>query len=162
MPSKRALALREAYRFQTQLIHSHVEGITEDESLLQLPFEANCLNWVIGHIVSRRHSALEALGVGSFWTEDALSRYRTGSQPITSAENAIPLPEQLTDLDRSLKDLETALENATEETLDTIVINDRGEKSAMEHLEGFLWHENYHIGQLDLLQAFIKSKRTET
>jgi hypothetical protein len=45
--------------------------------------------------------------------------------------------------------------------LEKIVVNDRGEKTAAEHLEGFLWHETYHIGQLELLKAYIDSQASQ-
>jgi len=67
MATRRAIDFLEELRFQTQLIHHHVDGITDEESLLQLPFEANCHNWVVGNIIFRRHSALEMLGQGLFW-----------------------------------------------------------------------------------------------
>ena len=159
MNDPRSQAFREQYAFQTRLIHHQVDGVTDEESLLQLPFEANCLNWVLGHIIARRHSAIEALGEDPFWSEDWLSRYRTGSAPIQTAEQAIPFQQLLEELDRSMSMLQEGLHTAGTDLLDRAVVNDRGEKAAAEHLDGFLWHETFHIGQLDLLQAFTRSRR---
>jgi hypothetical protein len=157
----RAKRLAEEYFFQTRLIQNHVEDVTDSESLLQPPFDANCMNWILGHIIARRQSALEALGSGSLWSEESIDLYKTGSDPIVSENQAIKFSTLLADLERSLDMLQIALQNASPDLLDRLVINDRGEKTAAEHLEGFLWHETYHIGQLDILQAFIRSRRAQ-
>lgn len=118
------------------------------------------MNWILGHIISRRQTSLEALGSEPLWGEQRLRLYKTGSDPITSADRAVPFSALLDDLQRSMQLLQTVLEHASPEQLDRVVVNDRGEKSATEHLEGFLWHETYHIGQLDILRAFITSARS--
>ncbi len=146
------------YSFQTQLVQRLVEGVSHEESMLQLPFEANCMNWILGHIISRRQSALETLGAESLWAESQLSHYKTGSDPILSSEQAIRFETLMDDLQRSLSILQSALQDA-DETLDRIVINDRGEKTAGQHIEGFLWHETYHTGQLEVLRAYIIAER---
>lgn len=42
------------YEFTTMLVHRLVNGLTQAETLLQLPFRVNYLNWVLGHIVTNR------------------------------------------------------------------------------------------------------------
>jgi hypothetical protein len=42
-----------------------------------------------------------------------------------------------------------------------MVENDHGPKRAIEHLRGFHWREAYHIGQLDILRAFVESRRQQ-
>lgn len=160
MTKTKAQALKEDFQFTTLLIQNHIAGISDEESLLQPPFEANCLNWVVGHIISRRNSVLETLGLETLWEEDTQARYFTGSQPITSAVDARPLSLLLQDLEESQKCIEVALENAADTDLERAVENDRGVKPVWEHLEGFHWHETYHLGQLDLLRAFSTSQRS--
>ena len=160
-PMRRAKKLAEQYTFQTRLIQHLVEGVSDQESLLQLPFEANCMNWILGHILSRRQSAIDALGSDPLWDEERLSKYKTGSEAITDTGQAVPFHTLHDDLERSMDILHAALESASEEHLDRIVITDRGEKPAMEHIEGFLWHETYHIGQLEILGAYIEAFRQE-
>jgi hypothetical protein len=155
----RAQALIDGYETNTWLIHRHVDDISDDESLLQLPFEANCLNWIVGHIVHRRNSSLEALGVPPLWSAEISARYKSGSPPIKSQDDARRFGDLLADLDESQRALVAALQVATDATLDQVVENDRGAMPAIEHLQGFHWHETYHIGQLDILQAFIASTR---
>jgi hypothetical protein len=159
MNSPRAQTLIDDYQTNTWLIRRHAEGITDSESLLQPPFPANCLNWVLGHILWRRNSALAALGLEPLWGEEVASLYRSGSPPITSSADARRFADLLDDLQRSQEALSTFLGSASDDDLDNIVANDLGEKRVVEHLQGFHWHETYHIGQLEILRAFIESKR---
>jgi hypothetical protein len=153
----RAESLIGGFRANAQLIHHYADGVSEVQALRQLPFEANCMNWIVGHIVHRRNSSLACIGRTPIWSEDVDAMYRTGSDPVRDAGGARPLSDLMADLDRTQVALESALSVATDEDLDRIVENDRGVKSAAEHLVGFHWHEAYHAGQLDILRAFIDS-----
>ncbi len=51
----------EAYGRNVETIKLQTEGISQADSLVQLPYSANCLNWVVGHIVTNRHSVLKLL-----------------------------------------------------------------------------------------------------
>jgi len=43
------------------LLKRHTAGLTHADSLRQLPFKANCVNWVAGHIVATRANILVGL-----------------------------------------------------------------------------------------------------
>jgi hypothetical protein len=134
-----------------------VDDVSDEQSLLQMPFEANCMNWILGHIISRRQSALEALQSTPLWGAQEQSRYKTGSNPIRHADQAIDFTTLRAELGRSLEMLRTTLLESDSEILNRVVVNDRGEKTVAEHIEGFLWHETYHLGQLEILRSFIQS-----
>jgi hypothetical protein len=42
----------------------------------------NYLSWLLGHIVARRHNALELLGGDPVWEQERTSVNRQGSEPI--------------------------------------------------------------------------------
>lgn len=44
------------------IIKVQTQGLTHADSLLQLPFRGNCLNWVVGHIAANRNTMLYFLG----------------------------------------------------------------------------------------------------
>lgn len=159
MTAPRAKDMIDAYQGNTWLVHRLVDDVSDQESLLQLPFEANCMNWVLGHIVHRRNSSLACLGRDPIWDDEISVKYQTGSSPIRSSSEARAFSQLVVDLDETQQALEHSLASATEEDLDRIVENDRGTKSAIDHLSGFHWHETYHLGQLEVLQAFIESQR---
>ena len=35
------------YKFSHHLIRHYVDGVTDHEAMLPLPFEANCMNWLL-------------------------------------------------------------------------------------------------------------------
>src|SRR4051794_4037563 len=57
-----AQQLAEAHGRNVGIIKAQTAGLTHDESLLQLPFRGNCMNWVIGHILEGRNTILDLLG----------------------------------------------------------------------------------------------------
>ena len=62
-------------------------------------------------------------------------------------------------LDESVELLKAAVENVSEEWLEKTYRNYRGEKTRYAHITSFHWHETFHVGQLEILKAFIESKR---
>jgi len=62
-------------------------------------------------------------------------------------------------LDESVELLMAALEDVSEEWLEENHSNYRGEKTRYAHVTSFHWHESFHLGQLEILKAFIESKR---
>lgn len=154
-----ATEIFEKYQFHTWLVKKIVEGITNEESLLPLPFETNSLNWVLGHIVTNRSHALEAAGVPHTWQNQVRELYHTGTANTKPESNSISLETLLTYLDESDALLKTAMENITAETLDENFTNYRGEKTRQAHLNGFHWHETYHVGQLEIFKDFVLHHR---
>ena len=89
--------------------------------------------------------------------EDTSLIYKTDSAPVRSPAEAKPFASLLVDLDQTQQILSAALQAADDADLDRQVENDGGSIKVMEHLQGFHWHETYHLGQLDLLRAYLAS-----
>ena len=53
------------YEFSYGAIKRNLEDVTNEESLVQPPGAGNCLNWVLGHIVAARNTALKLAGGSS-------------------------------------------------------------------------------------------------
>jgi uncharacterized protein YciI len=159
MATERGDLILQDYQRNTWLIGRIAKGISHEESVLQLPFQANCFNWVLGHILVGRHNALAALGQLPFWDEEKLSLYRAGSAPITSGEKAQPLEVLLADLDESQRRLTEVLSACTGEDLAHSNGTDPDAAPVWQELAGLRWHETYHIGQLGTLRPYIESRR---
>jgi hypothetical protein len=150
------------YATNSWLIGRLTDGITHEESLLQLPFEANCFNWLVGHMVSGRNTAMKVLGLTPIWPEETVVRYRTGSTPITGPGcGEARLEDLLGDLEEAGRRIAAALADMNDAELARPAETDRGVKQTGEHLEGLHWHETYHIGQLELLRALALSMRRQ-
>lgn len=140
--------------FQTThwIIHLQTGGLTHADSLLQLPFRGNCLNWVLGHIIVGRNTVLKLLSTPPIWSEEQAARYETGSEPITRDEQVLPLNELLRDLDGTQQQITDTLERITPEELAAIVPFRGSERPVGQAVAGQHWHETYHTGQLELLR----------
>ena len=99
-----------------RVLHMQIEGLSHEDSLLQPPFKGNSLNWVLGHIIAGRSTALVLLGEEPVWDKEKSAPYSRDSEPI-NAEAAYPLEQLVDDLDKSQERLETALDRITAEEL---------------------------------------------
>ena len=131
-----------------------VEGITHSDSVRQPPFDGNCINWILGHVLVARCNFLTMLDVPSIWEMDKCRRYIPGSAPVTDADDAVPFDSLLADLDRTQDQLLTTLSRVSAEDLCTV----KDEQSIGEHLISYHAHESYHLGQLELLCHLISKE----
>jgi hypothetical protein len=46
--------LADSFARNVSIIKRQTEGVSHEESLIQLPFRANSLNWILGHLVANR------------------------------------------------------------------------------------------------------------
>lgn len=159
MPTPKAQSVIQDYEFHTMLIHRFVDNITHQESILQLPFEHNCMNWILGHIVTNRSHMLETVGAAHAWQEEVRALYHTETPPIKPESKSVQFETLVKYLDESVGLLKAALKNVSDEYLEETHSNYRGEKTRYAHVTSFHWHESFHIGQLEILKAFIESKR---
>lgn len=160
MTLKIAGDLAQEYEFTAMLVHHLVDGLSQEETLIQLPFKVNCLNWVLGHIVTNRSHALEVVGISHAWQEDVRRLYQTGTENIQPNGQAMQVDTLLHHMDESVNLLKDRLDEVTEEYLADHHVNYRGDKTREAHLSGFHWHETYHIGQLEIFRELALSRRS--
>ncbi|MFZ0546087.1 MAG: DinB family protein [Candidatus Promineifilaceae bacterium] len=141
------------------LIGSLIEGMSHEDSIVQPPFEANCMNWVVGHIIRGRNTALMLLEAEPVFDDTLVSRYKTGSQPVTGEADAVSFEKLVGDLNLSQERITAALAEITPEGLAELKTTDRGERAVGQHLSGLAWHETFHTGQLDLLRSLALQSR---
>ena len=65
------------------LIIKETEGITHAESVLSLPFENNCMNWVLGHTAVYRDALLSCTRQQARLNAADRDLYVQGAAPIT-------------------------------------------------------------------------------
>lgn len=139
-----AQQLAAAYTRNTRILTMECDGLTHEESLLQTPFRANCLNWVLGHIAYSRAIVLEVLGVTDAASSDSLARYATEGDPVAGdGLDVLRLEDLLTLLDQQGTAIATALTSATSEALTP---------AQATGIFGRYFHETWHAGQTELLR----------
>ena len=133
-----------------QVIEAQTEGLTQADSMLQLPFRGNCLNWVLGHMLVYRDAALKLAGAEPLWDRQRARRYLYGSAAMQADDDALPLETILADLRRSQERLAEVLASLTEEQLNADSC-DHGD-DLRECLLELVWHDGYHAGQTEYLR----------
>lgn len=159
MTTQKAQSIIQDYSFHNMILHRFANGISHDESIIQLPFNHNCMNWILGHIVTNRSHVLEVVDMAHGWQDDVRALYHQDTQPVTPESPSIRFETLIAYLDESVNLLVAVLENGDAEWLEDNFSNYRGEKTRYEHIRQFHWHESFHIGQVEILKAFIESKR---
>jgi uncharacterized damage-inducible protein DinB len=88
--------LAEAYARNVSIVKMQTDGLSQAESLLQLPFRSNCINWIVGHLVTNRHSVLQLLQSNPPMEAERVTRYTRESDPIRGEQDdVLPLAEWL-------------------------------------------------------------------
>lgn len=133
------------------VIQAQVNGLSHEDSLLQLPFRGNCLNWVIGHLVDNRSHLLSLAGIEPLWdNSEYAGRYGRESEPITDGAQALRLEAMLDDLSKSQKHLLSRIKRMSAD--DLAVVPEGGERDVGAQLAFLSWHETYHTGQTEYLR----------
>lgn len=145
--------------FTYHVINSNLDGITQDESLVQPSVHGNCLNWVLGHIVASRNSWLELLGKEPIWGEDEGKRYARGSAPISSnGDEGLPFDRLRADFLNTQELLLAGLGEVTAEQLTAPApFSPTGNKDETvgSLIAALMFHEAYHSGQIGVLRRII-------
>ncbi len=132
--------------------HAEIKDITHAESLIQPPYNVNCLNWVLGHILTARDNALGLLHLPAQLSEAERLVYGHGSQPLTDPQTATDFTALVEKLDCTYEQLTRALRDLSDEDLSADATFFGPPQPLYDWLMFFQWEEAYHIGQLDLLR----------
>jgi uncharacterized damage-inducible protein DinB len=129
-----------------------IEGLSHADSMKQLPFPANCMNWNLGHIMVYREQYLGVIEGVNAADSDAFALYGAGSEPLTDSAKAIPLTTLIERLDASSERLTAAFQS-----LSPAKLTEPYESHAGDSLDDYLhfyavFHEAYHLGQIEVLR----------
>lgn len=102
---------------------------------------------------------LETVGAAHAWQDEVRALYHTETAPVTPESPSVQFEKLVAYLDESAGLLKSALEDVSEVWLEENHTNYRGEKTRYAHVTSFHWHESFHLGQLEILKAFIESNR---
>ena len=142
------------------VIKEKTEGLTHADSMLQLPFPGNCMNWILGHLMVYRMQCLGLIDGVSEPDEDEVALYGFGSEPMTDSDKAIPLETLLARLENLSEKIAAALEEMPESRLDEILDEERGVTVGQRLHFMLVYHEAYHVGQLEPLYELAIAKRS--
>lgn len=133
------------------IIEQQTKGLSHVDSLRQLPFRANTMNWVLGHVLHGRNLILRSLNLPPALDEALTSRYDRDSEPMTNTDEAVPLETLLAAIADSQTRIIAALKESSEADL-AIIYNEKRQTTVGDWIEFQHWHETYHVGQLEILR----------
>ena len=135
------------------IIKAQTEGLSHADSLLQVPFRGNCLNWVLGHMAANRNTMLRFLGEEAILSEAYGTRYGYGSEPVCGdGDDILTLEQLLAALEQGQAALAASLEKITPEELAREEQSFLGTTTLGRLIFFLFWHESYHAGQPEYLR----------
>ncbi len=153
-------ALREIEVFRHQagmvlkVVQINVDGITQEESLIQPSPGGNCQNWVVGHLACIYNNVLPMLGQEPVQAE-ALKRYDRGTPPIKDAAEALEFRDLLAAFEKTTERFDAGLAGLAPEALEGKVPDSPSgnpNETVRSLLSTILFHQAYHSGQTGILR----------
>ena len=145
------------YELSYSAVNRNLDGITNEESLLFPEGGGNCLNWVLGHVVTTRNLALQLVGGNPVFTGENVAVYQRGSQP-TGSEKYLDLGTLRGYWDDSQQQIIPAIAGLSDEQLSGSIPGPYARPpltgSLADALGRLHFHEAYHNGQIGLLRRF--------
>jgi hypothetical protein len=127
-----------------KIILMNIDGFTHEESMVFPNGEANCMNWVLGHLIYIRNAFLNVLGEESVWDSEKFSCYNRGEIPLNRKDEFVNFEELKKYLKQTQDKLESKLNSL--ESIDPKIIPDTA---------GLCLHEIYHGGQFGYLRRIL-------
>ena len=146
---------RHLARLTDQVLRMNLEGVNQDESLVQPQPAGNCLNWVVGHLVAVYNNALPLLGQESVEDPAVLRRYDRGSAPLADPAEAMELSELMSLWERITPRVDAGLAALTAEAMAQpapFSPGDDPDETVGSLVATVLFHQAYHIGQTGVLR----------
>lgn len=133
-----------------RIVQAQCDGLSHADSLLQPPFDSNCLNWTVGHLVVHRDKILKTMGADPVLDPETFARYTNESDPVLAdGPDVRQLDELLAALDQTQERLARAIPTID---LDADSGNER-QRTVGERIRFLYFHDTYHTGQTELLRA---------
>ncbi len=128
----------------TQVAFLNIEGITHDESMIFPNGEANCMNWVLGHLLYVRNGLLNVLVDQPVWENEKFSFYSRGVLAVDRKDEFLNFEELKSYLKQSQDKLDAKFNSIEKFNPDQI-----------KDLATLCFHENYHSGQLGYIRRLL-------
>ena len=145
--------LARSFNRNLSVIRMQVDGLTHPDSLLQLPFRGNCLNWTLGHLVVNRDDVLELLGEQRLFTQDETQRYDYESEPVLGDGPEIVAMEAMLVMLRDAQEMfDDLMPGMPAEAFKREIQSGDRMVTIAKRMSFLCWHETYHTGQTEILR----------
>ena len=154
--------LRFMFQRGTDQIKELCDGLSNADSLRQMPLDHKCINYTVGHVIHYRQHILKTLGVEAFDWPEALAESYSGNigttdDALAGAGQGLTLDQLLAKLDESQALLDSALGSRDVGNFpETREFFGNPEATAADVIGFMSWHESQHLGQLDVLVMVLR------
>ena len=136
------------YQASHRVLHRNLDGIRQEESLKAPKDGGNCLNWVLGHLLSTRSLVLDLLGEKPVISPEHAQAYRhEGGDPA----RFLKLEDLKVALDRTQELINAGFQKLTPEAANTPAYG----STVGEMLAVLAFHEAYHGGQVGIIRRSL-------
>lgn len=145
---------RQQTRMTRDVVGTNVAGLTHEDSLVQPRPGGNCLNWVVGHLLSVYNGLLPLLSQEPVLGDGALDHYVRGAPPIRDRAEALDFQQLMTAWKQAVERIDAGLAELSPETLDRPVGSPTGnpDETVRSLLTTVMFHQAYHAGQTAVLR----------
>ena len=144
--------LAKAFARNANIVKSQARDLIHEDSLIQPPFYGNCLNWVLGHLVSNHDDILDSLGEPRLF-EGRLDRYKRESEPLTHEDEGTIRFEELVEwFERGQIKISDSLNRADDAFLSREITSGERKTTVAQRVFFYYFHETYHVGQTELFR----------
>jgi len=150
--------LTSQFKFSERVLRDNTVDLTHSETCLQPSSGGNCVNWIVGHILTNRNTVLQLLGEKPIWSKEKAAPYGRGSDPVRDPDSAVSFDQMLKDHATSQRRIVAALQRLGSPGLAKPAPSEMTggkEASIGTMLAGFLFHEAYHVGQTGIVRRLI-------
>ena len=145
--------LTKAFERNKRIVQMQTNGLSQADSLLKMPFRANCLNWVVEHILANRDTILKSIGEEPLLSDGEINIYNRDSEPvIAEGAGVIHLERMLELLSHGQERIAAGLADLDIEAYSRDVKVGNQKITLGERLFFLYFHETYHVGQTEFLR----------
>ncbi|MEA2002081.1 MAG: hypothetical protein U9N84_09400 [Actinomycetota bacterium] len=145
--------LAKAFGRNAAVIGLQTAGLTHQEALLQTPYNINCLNWTLGHLLVYRGRVLTMAGGQPPFANGELDRYLRESEPVTEDGPGVwQLDKLVGAIAASQESIDTLVGNLTEKDVAVETEIDGRMVGLAKRLFFDYFHDTYHTGQTEILR----------
>ena len=149
--------LAQIYEFSYMALQRNLDGLSHEDSMISPEPAGNCINWVLGHMVTGRGLVLMLAGASpTTLTDDEAAAYKRGSAALREGGNPVDFARLKSALEETQQRLIAALQAVSEETLAKEVPEEFRRPpllgSVGQALAKLSYHEGYHNGQIGILR----------
>ncbi len=147
------------WRHQThmtrEVVGVNLAGLTHEDSLIQPRPGGNCLNWILGHLVTVYDGMLPLLSQKPVMDEGVLKHYARGAPPIRDRAEALDFQKLLTAWNAAVERMDAGLAGLTPDLLDRPIPDSPSgnpDETVRSLLTTIMFHQAYHAGQTAVLR----------